>query len=95
MNETLTFGICFGGRRFTRSDILSGAFGGQFVRAVTSKQPALWFFGSLFLRTSIMPWQVFTLYRAWIIGRGCLICLLGFVHGALYRDMADAARQKE
>jgi len=43
----------------------------------SSKQPALWFFGSLLLRTSI------ALAGIYLVGRGhwerLLVCLLGFV----------------
>lgn len=50
-------------------------------KAVSSKQPALWFFGSLLVRMSIVLTGFF------LIGRGhwqrMLLCLLGFVIGRL------------
>ena len=46
-------------------------------KGFSSKQPALWFFGSLLLRTSI------ALAGIYLVGRGhwerLLVCLLGFV----------------
>ena len=46
-------------------------------KGVSSKQPALWFFGSLLLRTGI------TLAGFYLVGRGhwerLLVCLLGFI----------------
>ena len=78
MNETLTLMLALvtGG--------LLGAifFGGLWWtvrKGVSSKQPALWFFGSLLLRTSI------ALAGFYFIGRGhwerLLVCLLGFIIG--------------
>lgn len=64
------------------SGILLGAifFGGLWwtvEKGISSKHPALWFFGSLLLRTSII------LVGFYFISRGSwkrlLICLLGFV----------------
>ena len=55
----------------------SAAFGGRFVRGVSSQRPALWFFGSMLLRMSI------TLAGFYFVGREnwerWLLCLLGFV----------------
>ena len=76
MNETLTpvLALVMG--------LLLGAvfFGGLWwtiQKGVLSKQPVLWFFGSLLLRTSI------ALAGFYFIGRGhwerLLVCLLGFV----------------
>ncbi len=76
MNETLplVFALVAG--------VLLGVifFGGLWWtvrKGVTSKQPALWFFGSLLLRTSII------LSGFYFIGLGSwerlLMCLLGFV----------------
>ena len=55
-------------------------FGGLWwtvIRGLSSRQPALWFFGSLLLRMSI------TLVGFFLVGRGSwdrwLACLLGFV----------------
>jgi len=62
--------------------VLLGAmfFGGLWwtvQKGVSSKRPALWFFGSLLLRTSIV------LAGFYLIGRGhwerLLVCLLGFL----------------
>ena len=80
MNETLTpvLALVMG--------LLLGAvfFGGLWwtiQKGVLSKQPVLWFFGSLLLRTSI------TLAGFYYIGRAhwerLLICLLGFVMARL------------
>jgi len=66
--------------------VLLGAifFGGLWwtVRwGVSSKQPALWFFGSLLLRTSIAMAGLFFVARGhW---ERLLVCLLGFVMARL------------
>ncbi len=76
MNELLFPALAFA------AGVLLGVifFGGLWwtvVRAVSSSQPALWFFGSLLLRMS------FTLAGFYFVGRGhwesWLLCLLGFV----------------
>ena len=76
MNEPLTLVLAF----------LAGAglgavfFGGLWWtvrKGVSSKQPALWFFGSLLLRTSIALGGFY-----WVSGhhwQRLLLCLLGFV----------------
>ena len=50
-------------------------------RAVSARQPALWFLGSLVLRTST------TLAGFWVVGHGhferLLLCLVGFVMARL------------
>jgi len=76
MNETLSLVLALG------TGVLLGAmfFGGLWwtvQKGVSSKRPALWFFGSLLLRTSI------ALTGFYFIARGhwerLLVCLLGFV----------------
>ena len=76
MNETLSLVLAL------VTGVLLGAifFGGLWWtvrKGVLSKRPALWFFGSLLLRTSI------ALAGFYFIGRGhwerLLVCLLGFV----------------
>jgi F1F0 ATPase subunit 2 len=79
MNETLSLVLALAG-------VLLGAifFGGLWWtvrKGISSKQPALWFFGSLLLRTSI------ALVGFYFIARGhwerLLVCLLGFVMARL------------
>ena len=76
MNETLILVLALA------TGVLLGAifFGGLWwtvQKGVSSKRPALWFFGSLLLRTSI------ALAGFYFIARGhwerLLVCLLGFV----------------
>ena len=76
MNETLTLVLAF------VTGVLLGAifFGGLWWtvrKGVSSKQPALWFFGSILLRMSI------ALAGFYFVSRGhwerLLVCLLGFV----------------
>ena len=76
MNETLSLAPAL------VTGVLLGVmfFGGLWwtvQKGVSSKQPALWFFGSLLLRTSI------ALAGFYFIGRGhwerLLVCLLGFI----------------
>ncbi len=76
MNETLSLVLAL------VTGVLLGAifFGGLWWtvrKGVSSKRPALWFFGSLLLRTSI------ALAGFYFIGRGhwkrLLVCLLGFI----------------
>jgi F1F0 ATPase subunit 2 len=54
-----------------------GGLGWTVIRGVSSERPALWFFGSMLLRTSV------TLAGFYIVGREdwqrWLLCLLGFV----------------
>ena len=80
MNETLILVLALA------TGILLGAifFGGLWwtvQKGVSSKRPALWFFGSLLLRTSI------ALVGFYFIARGhwerLLVCLLGFVMARL------------
>jgi len=76
MNETLSLvfawlaGVLLGA-------IFFGSLWWTVRKGVSSKQPALWFFGSLFLRMCII------LSGFYFIGRGSwerlLMCLLGFV----------------
>jgi F1F0 ATPase subunit 2 len=80
MNDTLMLvlvwltGICLGA-------IFFGGLWWTIRRAISSKQPALWFFGSLLLRMSI------TLAGFFLAGRGhwerFMVCLLGFVMARL------------
>ena len=76
MNETLTLTLSLA------AGLLLGAifFGGLLWtvrKGVSSKQPALWFFGSMVVRMSIV------LSGFYFIGRGhwerLLVCLLGFI----------------
>jgi len=76
MNETLVLVLAL------TTGVLLGAmfFGGLWwtvQKGVSSKRPALWFFGSLLLRTSI------ALVGFYFIARGhwerLLVCLLGFI----------------
>jgi F1F0 ATPase subunit 2 len=76
MHETLSLvlalvtGVLLGG-------IFFGGLWWTVRKGVSSKRPALWFFGSLLLRTSI------TLAGFYLIGRGhwerLLACLFGFI----------------
>jgi F1F0 ATPase subunit 2 len=76
MNEVVLLAPAFA------AGVLLGAifFGGLWwtvIRAVSSQQPALWFFGSMLLRTAV------TLAGLYFVGREhwerWLLCLLGFV----------------
>ena len=80
MNDALFLVLAF------VTGVLLGAifFGGLWWtvrKGVSSKQPALWFFGSLLLRMSI------TLSGFYLVGRGhwerLVVCLLGFVMARL------------
>jgi F1F0 ATPase subunit 2 len=80
MNETLTLILAWG------AGLVLGAifFGGLWWtvrKGVSSERPALWFLGSLLLRTSI------TLSGFYFVSRGdwqrLLVCLLGFVMARL------------
>ena len=80
MNETLTLILAWG------AGLVLGAifFGGLWWtvrKGVSFERPALWFFGSLLLRTSI------TLTGFYFASRGdwqrLLVCLLGFVMARL------------
>jgi len=80
MNEFLTLSLAF------VAGLLLGAifFGGLLWtvrKGVVSKQPALWFLGSLLLRMSI------ALAGFYLVGRGhwerLLLCLLGFITARL------------
>ena len=91
MNETLSLVLAL------VTGVLLGAmfFGGLWwtvQKGVSSKQPALWFFGSLLLRTSI------ALAGFYFIARGhwerLLVCLLGFVMARLIVTRLTRAAEK-
>ncbi len=91
MNETLTLMSAF------VTGVLLGAifFGGLWwtvQKGISSKRPALWFFGSLLLRTSI------ALAGFYFIARGhferLLVCLLGFVIARLIVTRLTRAAEK-
>ena len=86
MNEFLSLALALA------AGVLLGAifFGGLWWtvrKGVSSKQPALWFFGSLLLRMSI------ALAGFYFVSGGhwerLLLCLLGFVMARHRRDVAD------
>jgi len=91
MNETLSLvlgllvGVLLGGMFF-------GGLWWTVLKGVSSKQPALWFFGSLLLRTSI------ALAGFYFIARGhwerMLVCLLGFVIARLIVKHLTRAAEK-
>ena len=91
MNETLSLVLAL------VTGVLLGAmfFGGLWwtvQKGVSSKRPALWFFGSLLLRTSI------ALAGFYFIARGhwerLLVCLLGFVIARLIVTRLTRAAEK-
>jgi len=91
MNEILTLVLAL------VTGVLLGAmfFGGLWWtvrKGVSSKQPAIWFFGSLLLRTSI------ALAGFYFIARGhwerLLICLLGFIIARLIVTRVTRAAEK-
>jgi len=91
MNETLILVLVLA------TGVLLGAifFGGLWwtvQKGVSSKRPALWFFGSLLLRTSI------ALVGFYFIARGhwerLLVCLLGFVMARLIVMRITRAAEK-
>ena len=91
MNETLILVLALA------TGVLLGAifFGGLWwtvQTGVSSKRPALWFFGSLLLRTSI------ALAGFYFIARGhwerLLVCLLGFVMARLIVMRITRAAEK-
>jgi len=91
MNETLILVLALA------TGVLLGAifFGGLWwtvQKGVSSKRPALWFFGSLLLRTSV------ALVGFYFIARGhwerLLVCLLGFVMARLIVMRITRAAEK-
>jgi len=91
MNETLILVLALA------TGVLLGAifFGGLWwtvQKGVSSKRPALWFFGSLLLRTSI------ALVGFYFIARGhwerLLVCLLGFAMARLIVMRLTRAAEK-
>jgi F1F0 ATPase subunit 2 len=91
MNETLSLVLAL------VTGVLLGAmfFGGLWwtvQKGVSSKRPALWFFGSLLLRTSI------ALAGFYFIARGhwerLLVCFLGFVIARLIVTRLTRAAEK-
>ena len=91
MNETRTLVLAWvaGGVLGT---IFFGGLWWTVRKGVSSKQPALWFFGSLLLRTSI------ALAGFYFIARGhwerLLVCLLGFVMARLIVTRLTRAMEK-
>jgi F1F0 ATPase subunit 2 len=93
MNETLTLILAWA------SGVVLGAifFGGLWWtigKGVTSKQPALWFLGSLLLRTSIaLAGFYFVCGCDW---QRLLVCMLGFIMaklGVIWLTRASAEKQ--
>jgi F1F0 ATPase subunit 2 len=91
MNETLILVLALA------TGVLLGTifFGGLWwtvQKGISSKRPALWFFGSLLLRTSI------ALVGFYFIARGhwerLLVCLLGFVMARLIVMWLTRAAEK-
>ena len=91
MNETLILVLALA------TGILLGAifFGGLWwtvQKGVSSKRPALWFFGSLLLRTSI------ALAGFYFVARGpwenLLVCLLGFVFARVIVTLLTRVAEK-
>jgi F1F0 ATPase subunit 2 len=91
MNETLILVLALA------TGVLLGTifFGGLWwtvQKGISSKRPALWFFGSLLLRTSI------ALVGFYFIARGhwerLLVCLLGFVMARLIVMRLTRAAEK-
>jgi F1F0 ATPase subunit 2 len=76
MNETLTL-VLAGVAGGLLGAIFFGGLWWTVRKGVSSKQPALWFFGSLLLRMSI------ALVGFYFVGRGhwerLVVCLLGFI----------------
>jgi len=91
MNETLTLVLAW------VTGVLLGAmfFGGLWWtvrKAVSSRQPALWFFGSLLLRMSIaLAGFYFMACGHW---ERLLVCLLGFVMARLIVTRLTRAAEK-
>ena len=91
MNETLSLVLAL------VTGVLLGAmfFGGLWwtvQKGVSSKRPALWFFGSLLLRTSIaLPGFYFMASGHW---ERLLVCLLGFVLARLIVTRLTRAAEK-
>jgi F1F0 ATPase subunit 2 len=91
MNETLSLALAL------VTGILLGVifFGGLWWtvrKLVSSKQPALWFFASVLLRTSI------TLAGFYFMGRGhwdrLLVCLFGFVMARVFVTQLSRVEDK-
>lgn len=76
MNDALTLALALVAG-LALGTIFFGGLWWTVRKGVSSKQPALWFFGSLLLRAGI------TLVGFYFVGRGhwerLLVCLLGFV----------------
>jgi F1F0 ATPase subunit 2 len=91
MNETLSLVLALG------TGVLLGAifFGGLWWtvrKGVSSKQPALWFFGSLLLRTStVLAGFYFIARDHW---ERLLACLLGFIMARLIVTRLTRAPEK-
>jgi len=91
MNETLAMALAM------VTGVLLGAifFGGLWwtvQKGVSSKQPALWFFGSMLLRTGIVLAGFYFIARDhW---ERLLVCLLGFVIARLIVTQLTRAAEK-
>ena len=85
MNETLNLILALAAG-FLLGVIFFGGLWWTVQKGLSSRQPALWFLGSLLLRTStVMVGFYFTSGNHW---ERLLICLLGFYHCTSYRDAA-------
>ena len=93
MNETLALVLAGVAGGAAGRDSSSAAFGGRFAEALSSGQPALWFFGSLLLRTGV------TLAGFYLVSGGHWERLLAVPPGILRRerrrDVAGRGRQEK
>jgi F1F0 ATPase subunit 2 len=91
MNETVIL-VLSGGAGVVLGAVFFGGLWWTVRRGLSSKRPALWFFGSLLLRTSI------ALAGFYLIARGhwerLLACLLGFVMARLIVTRLTRAAEK-
>ena len=89
MNDTADAGAGVAWRASCSARFSSAACGGRFARALSSQRPALWFLGSLLLRTSIVL-AGFYLRRARSLGAAAGVSAR-IRHRAPRRDAADPA----
>ena len=91
MNETAIL-VLSGGAGVVLGAVFFGGLWWTVRRGLSSKRPALWFLGSLLLRTSI------ALAGFYLIARGhwerLLVCLLGFVMARLIVTRLTRAAEK-